>query len=127
MLNLVERLDKLVCECVDPLVEVFLYVDECATDLRLPYLNERHVGSVLNDSLACHLLDALEFLLVQLVLLVEINQTLVIEHAQVAFPFTLLFGVKDSRPVMHLAIQVQVTVGVFLFFLYEECIFELFS
>jgi uncharacterized lipoprotein YbaY len=73
------------------------------------------------------LLDALEFLLVQLVLLVEINQTLVIEHAQVAFPFTLLFGVKDSRPVMHLAIQVQVTVGVFLFFLYEECIFELFS
>ncbi len=89
--NLVERLHKLICEGVDPLVKIFLDVDKGTTDLGLPDLNQRHVGSVLDDRFARHLLDAFEFFLVQFVLLVKVDQSLIVKHAEVALPLRFLF------------------------------------
>lgn len=125
--DLVERFDKFVGEGVNPFVKVFLDIDKSATYLCLPDLNQSHIGGVIDYSLTSHLFDAFKFLLVQLVLLVKINQALVVKYTEIALPLALLFRVEDGWSIVHLAIEVQITVGVLLLFLYEECIFKLFS
>jgi hypothetical protein len=41
---------------------------------------------------------------VQFVLLVKVNQSLIVKHAEVALPLRFLFWVKNSGPAVHFAI-----------------------
>ena len=104
MLYLIKRLHELVCEHIDPVIKIFLNVNQCAPNLGFPNLYEGHVRRVFDDSLSGHLLDAFEFLLVKFVLLVEVDKSLVVKHTQVALPLLLCLGVENSWPAVLLAI-----------------------
>ena len=72
LLDLVETLDELVGECVDPLGEFALDFDQSLADVFLPVLDNVDGWLVLDDGLARVLLDGLELFELLLVLLVNV-------------------------------------------------------
>ena len=76
MLDLIERLDELVCEILDPLDVLVLDLDERVSDTLLPTTYDGSVGLVLNDSLDCVRFNLFEFFELRLVLLVDVVEVL---------------------------------------------------
>ena len=72
LLNLVQRLYKLVCEGLNPIDVLVLNLDERLTDALLPVVNDLDVLLVLDDCLGGHCLDLLELFKLVLVLLVNV-------------------------------------------------------
>lgn len=76
LLDLVQRLDELVGEVLNPLDVLVLDLDERLSDPLLPLANDRNVWLVFYDRFCRVCLDLLELLKLILVLLVNIMQVL---------------------------------------------------
>ena len=76
MLDLVERLDELVCEVLDPLDVLVLDLDERVSDALLPTTNDGSVGLVLDNCFDCVRFNLFELFELRLVLLVDVVEVL---------------------------------------------------
>ena len=72
LLNLVQRLDELVCEGLDPIDVLILNFNERLTDALLPVVNDLDVLLVFDDCFGGHCLDLLKLFKLVLVLLVNV-------------------------------------------------------
>ena len=76
LLNLVQRLDELVCEGLNPIDVLVLNLYKRLADALLPVVNDFDVLLVLYDCLGGHCLDLLELFKLVFVLLVNVVEVL---------------------------------------------------
>lgn len=76
LLNLVERLDKLVREVLDPFDVLVFDLDKRLSDALFPFSNDRNISLVLDNRLRRVRLDLLKLLKLVFVLFVDVVQVL---------------------------------------------------
>jgi len=105
LFDLVETLDELVGECVDPFGEIILDFNESLTYALLPVLDDVNGWVVLDDGLACVLFDCFELFKLLLVLLVNVVQVFLGDDTLEALVHLLDLGVEGGGSIVHLAIN----------------------
>ena len=122
LLNLVQRLDELVCEGLDPIDVLIFNLDERLTDALLPVVNDLDVLLVFDDCFGGHCLDLLKLFKLVLVLLVNVVEVLACHDTLKALVSLLSLRVESRWCVVLLTINAKRAIRVNLLRLVKESV-----